>query len=68
MAQLNSLKSAAPAVATQPADSSSFGTYIYKAKNSLLKVKKPPRINGICSFLMLYIIWTFQHDSFQKFT
>lgn len=44
MAELNSLKSAAPAVATscssqQPDDSSSFATYSHKAKNSLLKVK-----------------------------
>lgn len=39
MAELNSLKSAAAAVTTEPADSSSFATYIHKAKNSLLKVK-----------------------------
>lgn len=54
MAELNSLKSAAPAVAPQPADSSSFATYIHKAKNSLLKVKITKN-EWICSFLMLYI-------------
>lgn len=39
MTEINPLKSAAPAAATQPADSSSFATYIHKAKISLLKVK-----------------------------
>lgn len=38
MAELNSLKAAAPAVATQPGDSSPFATYIHKAKNLLLKI------------------------------